>query len=52
MWLLYLILAVVIYIGGYVTAFFMLRNNPSYLRIDKMGKEELSTLMEKIRARL
>ncbi len=52
MWWLYLILAVVFYIAGYATAFFMLKNNPSYLNIDKMGKEELSALMEKIKGRL
>ncbi len=36
-----LILLVVGLIAGYVICFFMIRNNPKYLNVDKMIKEEI-----------
>lgn len=36
-----LMVVVIAFIGGYVVCFFILRNNPKYLNVDKLLKEEM-----------
>ncbi len=52
MWLLYIVWGVVIFIVGYVVAFFIMKNNPKYFNIDKMAKEELTKLQAKIKEKI
>ena len=48
----YLIIIALIFGAGWVTSFFVMRNNPKYFNIDKMAKEQLKLLEAKIKAKL
>lgn len=45
----YAIVAIGCFIGGYVTSFFVMRNNPKYFNIDKMAKAKRDELIAKIK---
>lgn len=46
MW--YPILLVFGVVAGWVGCFFVMRNNPSYLNIDKLGKDKLQDIKKKV----
>jgi uncharacterized protein YneF (UPF0154 family) len=39
-------------VGGFVGCFFVLRNNPKLLKLDKISKDKLQDLAEKISEQL
>lgn len=44
--------AVVFFIAGWVVSYFVVRNNPKYLNLDKMAKDKLQALADKIKDKL
>jgi hypothetical protein len=48
----YIIGAVVIFVAGFFTCFFILKNNPKYLNVEKLTKDELKELLEKVQKKL
>lgn len=48
----YLIVALIGFIGGLVSMFFVLKNNPKYLEVEKLGRAALEDLKRKIEEQL
>ncbi len=43
---------VVAFVAGGIVAFFVLKNNPKFLNIEKLSKEQLQALLKKVEEQL
>ncbi len=48
----YILVALVFFVAGWIVSFFVMRNNPKYFNVDKMAKDELLDLYNKVKGKV
>lgn len=48
----YILSLIIVFIVGFLTSFFIMRNNPKYFNLNKMGKAKLQELLDKVKGKL